>query len=360
MDKQHIPVFFHSSDEFCPYMCVTMVSILYNTEAYIDFYVIETGISNFNKKRIESLCQQFPNFSINWIKFEYNEIFKKEYFENMKKEDLNKKEWPGIHAYCTPFMPLINKNIDKLIYLDSDVIFLDDITKFYNHDINDYYLGVIPDIVCPLYMTVESRAKNKNINYEDFGKYFCAGVLLINAKKFREDDIIKQYFELTQKEDFVVCDQDILNRLFQNGKCKMLEQKYHFIMIPSQEELDKKGILISNDIFKQAKKNIIIRHFAGEKPWKTVSQTINDIEYPILNKNDFWFFARLTPFYEGILTEFISNQKTVVKQKEIVFKKYDVKIFGFLTILTFRKFGKHTKIYLFGKIHFMDLKEKNV
>ena len=122
---EKIPVFFHTSDEFCPYMCVAIASILYNTKSFIDFYIIETGVSNFNKKLIASLKEKFSNFNINWISFEYNNIFKREYFENLNGNDKG-KPWPGIHAFCTPFMPLlVDTSIDKLIYLDSDIILLD-------------------------------------------------------------------------------------------------------------------------------------------------------------------------------------------------------------------------------------------
>ena len=292
-----IPIFFHSSNEFCPYMAVTMSSILYNTNAFIEFYVIEDGISDFNKRRIESLKEQFPNFSIEWIHFEYNDIFKKEYFSGLE-HNLADRPWQGIHAFATPFMPLLKPDIDKFIYLDSDVILLKDIKEFYEQDIENYYVATAPDIVVPLFVTQAGASVNKNIDFSTFGKYFCAGVLLVNAKKFREDNIIDTYFKLAKTEFFPSCDQDILNRLFQNGGFKPLDSKFQFIYQPTQEQLDKRGFDVSSEIFKNAEKNAVIRHFANAKPWMVANEDWSGTL--IQNFNEFWFFAKLTPFYVGI------------------------------------------------------------
>lgn len=298
---EKIPVFFHTSDEFCPYMCVAIASILYNTKSFIDFYIIETGVSNFNKKLIASLKEKFSNFNINWISFEYNNIFKREYFENLNGNDKG-KPWPGIHAFCTPFMPLlVDTSIDKLIYLDSDIILLDDIKLFYEHDITDYYLGAIPDVVVPLINTSKISAMNSYINKHDFGIYFNAGVLLLNAKKFREENIIDKYFQIAQTETVSVCDQDILNRLFQNSKYKKLDQRFNVIFQPSQKLLDEKGFNINKEYFATAQQNAIIRHFANNKPW--FSTTENWENSPLSNFKDWWFFAQMTPFYDGLTKE---------------------------------------------------------
>ncbi len=293
----NIPVFLHSSNEFCPYMAVTMCSILYNTKSFIEFYIIEDGISDFNKKRIESLKEQFSNFSIEWIRFEYNDIFRKEYFSGLE-HNLAGRPWQSIHAFATPFMPLLKPNIDKFIYLDSDVILLKDIKEFYEQDIEDFYLATAPDIVVPLFVTQSGASVNKNIDFASFGKYFCAGVLLVNSKKFRENNVIEKYFQLAKSEFFPSCDQDILNRLFQNGGFKSLDLKFQFIYQPTQGQLDQRNFNISSEIFKKAERDAVIRHFANAKPWMVANEDWSGTL--IQNFNEFWFFAKLTPFYEGI------------------------------------------------------------
>ncbi len=65
---------------------------------------------------------------------------------------------------------------DKVLYLDGDVIVLKDLTELYNTDIEDYYAAAAQDL--------ESTWIDKRKE-----PYFNNGVMLINLKKMREDNI---------------------------------------------------------------------------------------------------------------------------------------------------------------------------
>lgn len=302
--KEHIPVFFHCSDYFAPFMSVTIASILCNTKEFIDFYVIETGITNSHKKMIEDMKKDFDNFSIEWITFEYNDIFKKDYFEGIYNFP-QKNQWPGIHAFATPFMPLLKPNIDKFIYLDTDIIFVDDIKKLYEQDIENIPLAASPELVIPLYLNELIFMKNKNIHYDEYGNYFNAGLLLVNAKYFRENNIIEKYFYYAKTELMQIADQDCLNRLFYK-KAKILDVRFNFIYMPFEEKLKEKNINIPIQYFENERKEIIARHFADRKPWHHTKE--NWSQQPILLQEDFWSYAEKSPFYSYIKMHFISNK----------------------------------------------------
>ena len=42
-------------------------------------------------------------------------------------------------------LPLILKNLDKVLYLDSDIIIQNDLVAFFNLDITEYYCAAVPD-----------------------------------------------------------------------------------------------------------------------------------------------------------------------------------------------------------------------
>lgn len=351
--KEHIPVFFHSSDEYCPMMSVVMVSILEQTKSFIEFFIIETGITDFHKHQIESLHKQYDNFSVTWIPFEYNDIFKKKYFDMINPLNKVRKAWPGIHGYCTPFIPLLAPEFDKIIYLDLDVILLDDIKLFYDEDLKGKAIGGIPDIIQPCF-TVEANPK---IHNQKFGKYFCGGVLLINAKKFREDNLIDKYFEVAATEYVPTADQDVLNILLEND-CVSLDQRYDVIYKVTQEEIDRKGLNVSAEIFKEAAKHTVIRHFADVKPW--------DIEYfgfasrkELFHHGDWWYFAQKAPFYEALKNMYYSKKIECCCNKSCDTNKSKCKkiyFFG-LPLFSIKRKNKKTKIYLFGKLHLFTMKE---
>lgn len=68
-------------------------------------------------------------------------------------------------------------NVEKCIYLDSDLILTENISKLWMQDIDDYYFAAVTD---------------KKVG-------FNAGVLLINLKKWREDNLEKKFFEYAKE-----------------------------------------------------------------------------------------------------------------------------------------------------------------
>ncbi|MDR0618122.1 MAG: hypothetical protein LBG23_05145 [Endomicrobium sp.] len=73
--------------------------------------------------------------------------------------------------------------------------------------------------------------------------YINAGVLLLNLKNLRADNVNKSWINLAEKESFPFHDQDIIN-LTCKGKIVFLPPEYNF-----------------------ATDNAKIIHFANNKPW---------------------------------------------------------------------------------------------
>ena len=67
----NIPIFLSSDNNYAPFVATTMVSILANTNSFIEFYVLDGGITSENVEKIQSLKNNFKNFSIEFIKIDY-------------------------------------------------------------------------------------------------------------------------------------------------------------------------------------------------------------------------------------------------------------------------------------------------
>ena len=116
---------------------------------------------------------------------------------------------------------LLNK-YDKILYIDTDTIILKDLTNLYNTDLKDTYAGVVGDY----YLTNAGLNKKFGLNI-----YFNAGVILFNAKKIREENLIK-VFEKTYLENdeiFEYHDQDTLNVVF-NNNITILPVEYNWMV----------------------------------------------------------------------------------------------------------------------------------
>ena len=170
--------------------------------------------------------------------------------------------------------------MDKCLFLDADLIADKDITELYNINIDDFYMGAVADQF-PLTENCWAKRLDLAKNY----RYVNTGVILVNLKKWREENIENKLCENVIKYANLLQfpDQDTLNITLQD-KVKNISHIYN--AMPVQNYLVEKEK-------KEAFNNPVIIHWAGyRKPW--IYSDANYSEY-------FWKYARMTPFYEEII-----------------------------------------------------------
>ena len=189
-----------SDDNYTPLLAVTLYSLLENNEKEfdkIDIYILDGGISDHNKKRIASLCDGFDvEAPVKFIK--YNNL------EELL--GIKIKATRPLSSYARLFAAsLLPKSIDKIIYLDSDAIVADCLNEVWQMDIDDYYCGAVYDIA-PKYNNLYLDLPEDWIQYN-------AGFLLINLKKWRDDDLEKKFLNMIVEKNGEVYnnDQGIIN-----------------------------------------------------------------------------------------------------------------------------------------------------
>ena len=91
--------------------------------------------------------------------------------------------------------------LDRIIYLDGDIIVQEDLEELYNCNIGDNYIGAVKD--------------TNGIDYDFFGKkiykYFNSGVMIMNLEKMRRDKISKKLLEYRKCGYNKLMDQDTFN-----------------------------------------------------------------------------------------------------------------------------------------------------
>ena len=140
---------------------------------------------------------------------------------------------------------------DKVLYLDSDLIVTGDLTDLFELDLGENYLGAARSCF-------------------GAGVGFNAGVMLINNKKWRSENIRQKLIELTEKEHENVGegDQSILNILFQNSYCQ-LDDTYNFQIGFDAGAAEKNHAFIFEISLTPSPK--ILHFISPDKPWKQFS-----------------------------------------------------------------------------------------
>jgi lipopolysaccharide biosynthesis glycosyltransferase len=147
----------------------------------IEVFIVEDGISKSNRKKLISSLN--PDvIQLIWISMD-------EAIPDNMHIPFDRSSYPkNIHTRI--FIPhFIPERFDKIIYLDVDMILMRDISDLWNIDLGDRMMAAVMD---PR-LKVFSNSWGGILNYKELGfapdtKYFNTGILVINNKKWREED----------------------------------------------------------------------------------------------------------------------------------------------------------------------------
>ena len=213
-----------ASDNFFAVMIGALlksIDVNHTSGEHIDFYIIDDGISTKFRQQLERIADP-SRITLKWFK-------SKEIVPSNINIPLDKSSFP-VTVFLRIFIPyMIDQDVEKVIYIDVDTIVQDDISNLWNIDLKDYTIGAVQDYC----KTVDCRWSGIP-NYKQLGlagdtKYFNSGVLLINPKKWRKQDITNQVIDVLTKykEHVVMPDQYGLNVVFVN-KWLELDPKWNW------------------------------------------------------------------------------------------------------------------------------------
>ena len=180
---------------------------------------------------------------------------------NVKKTDHNLRNFHlpnAILSYATFFRYFIADEVqeDRVLYLDSDMIVHSKLDDLFTIDLQGYAIAAVQDF-----------------NHEGWLTTFNAGMLLIDAKKWREKNSTQSLLELTaQHHEHVYGDQGVLNMYF-GDQWLHLDKEYNF-MVGLDQFLHLSGNRewYQSDYYGNYEPKII--HYTSEsKPWTHMTLT---------------------------------------------------------------------------------------
>ncbi len=164
-----------------------------------------------------------------------------------------------------------------------------DLSDFYNQDLTGYYLAGVHDygMVANINSGEEIATDNNkklftkeyfnnflNWNIEEMKKYFNSGMMLMNLKLMREENIEEKIYASLKEKTFAFPDQDCINYVC-HAKVKILEPKYNY-MVLHDNTWDNLSDEVKNSLlkYKQEKEIPLIVHFL-KKPWRKPAEEVS-------------------------------------------------------------------------------------
>lgn len=266
-NEKTIPIFFAANDTYAGALDVAMLSLIENASKEYDYniHILYDDLSKENRDLLSRHNAENVNVIFNNVENALLPI----------KDTLPDKFYFTLSSYHRLFIEKMFPEYDKAIYIDCDIVVVDDISKLYNIDVKDNLFGCVNEqnnFLNPLF-----TAYITTVTGIDPYKYFNSGMLLLNLKRIREFNLFDKFVKVLTTYNFEspAVDQDYLNNICRD-KVLLLENGWNR---ESVESVPLEG-------------KLHIRHYAlMGKPWLT--KDVPDFEL-------FWEYAKKSVYYEQL------------------------------------------------------------
>lgn len=196
---------------------------------------------------------------------------------------------------------ILPNQVERVLYLDVDMIVNGNLSDLYFMDLQGMDLAAADDAMIQGNF---SEWQNHLFGQNEI-RYFNSGLLLLDLAKLRTTHSFLGYMEIAKNAQYELTnpDQDILNFAHAGRVFYLDNTKYNVFS---------QSAAMANISYEQVKKEAVVIHFAGRKPWNC-----NGIHYAI--ERIWWDYAKETPFYylfmENVFLQDLEAEQASYEQK---------------------------------------------
>ena len=242
-------------------------------DTFYDIFVLHGPECDFSSSRLNELPLYYKNCRIT--------------FRRVVGEFVDGYETRGITktAYYRLIAPEMIPEYDKILYSDVDVVFREDLSRYFFVDLGDCYFGGV-DNCSRLRPEVRRYVSGLGLAWEK--GFFYSGNLVINSRLLIADGKLDEFRQLG-KNAYAQQDMDIINiacneRFFSLAPSFCMTVPLFNIINDKRHEMDE---LYGHDVISYAIKYGAV-HYNGAKPWKECC----------LNMDIWWNIYRKSIFYD--------------------------------------------------------------
>lgn len=272
----NVPIAFAFDNNLVRPACVCITSLLLNAaeDTFYDIFVISSSASHLNVDPLDSVVGQFKNCSITYrhIGNDFEQGF----------------EIRGITtpAYYRLMIPSLIPEYDKILYSDVDVIFREDLSKYYQIDINNSYFAGVDALCSNRPGLIKHVRETMKLPVEN--GFFYSGNLLINSRQILKDNLIPLFVDEAKKQ-YLYQDMDIINNIC-NGRIYKLPISFCLTNYLIDAIHNGTGSIPEDEANEALQRGIV--HYNGMKPWQGLCY----------NQDIWWYYYRLSLVYDENFT----------------------------------------------------------
>ena len=254
-------LFYTINDAFVPQLGAAICSVCENNRdcPEITFFIGALDVTEEHRRQLEELTERYGR-EIRFIPI-----------DNLRERfgfGFDTLGWNEIVLARLLIDKLLPGETERVLYLDGDTIVTGSLRELWETDLGGRVLAASAE-------PTANRERKKQLGLEG-QPYFNSGVLLIDLKKWREEDSGRQilaYYEKTGGKLFAP-DQDAINGALR-GQIALLSPKYNWCNIywdypyRTLKKIYRPAEYISEEAFRDAQRDPRIIHYLGEdRPWR--------------------------------------------------------------------------------------------
>ena len=241
-----------SNEKLAPMFGVVVTSIGINVSSVgVLMYLLHNGLKDSTVKRLQKIADRYN------VRLKFLEID----LEILKDCPTNTKlHYANVMTYARFLLPSMLPNLDKVIYLDCDLVVCKDLKSLWETDVNDIAVAMAPDL---WYQDKETLGRLGISN-----NYLNSGVIVMNLDYWRKHDVQNRLlaYIIDKGNELIYNDQDALNVIL-NDERRQLSARYNVTPYYFHRNLDNYPEEMHEEI-REARINPVVFHYLGPtKPW---------------------------------------------------------------------------------------------
>ena len=209
-----INLMFCGNDKVIDGMIISLLSIVKHCDKPLNIYILTMDLHELDEKYMP-INEKHVKVLEDIIKRGNKEssIHLVDITKFFKEEMMNSA---NINTHYTPYILVrlysdkVEELPEKVLYLDSDLVIYDDIEPLFNIDVEDYHFAAAGDYLGQFFIRKD---------------YINSGVLLMNMKKMKEENIFPKCRKMVVEKKMLLPDQTALNEYC--TQIKYLPSKYN-------------------------------------------------------------------------------------------------------------------------------------
>lgn len=271
------------NSRYMKYTYVMLTSLFMNQpDGDIHVYLLHSDLSEEDQKPLQELADNYHH------KIHFLKINREMFPSSLPTTDA----WSLEPYFRLMLLDILPPEIDRLLYLDVDMIINKPIRELYRTDFENFYFCACRDMTTTFpFPDIRNEIFKEHIA-QGF-TYFNSGIMLWNIEQLRGKYCFKDYMDLAGQLHYQMLapDQDLLNFMHWN-QVKFLDEY--------QYDLFSKKAYNNGLRYADVKGTTTVVHFAGMKPWEG--------EYIHYDIEQLWLdYAKQTPFYHELMETFLFN-----------------------------------------------------